>query len=105
MLGASKPLLDGYEDEGELEMEEAEGSLFRRRLRILNTQAAKALENFRKSNLSHSSMAYYYYQQNILLNSAASETEDINSIVKLAKEKLQKHAGRIENKPNLSRPK
>ena len=97
--------MEGNEDENEIEIEEAEGSLFRRKLQVLNADAAKALENYRKNNLSQSSLAYYRYQQSMLLNGAASETEDVNCTTNLANEKLYRHARRTENKPKLTRPK
>ncbi|XP_065055598.1 regulator of G-protein signaling protein-like [Rhopilema esculentum] len=98
----AKPLLEGYEDVDDGDEEKFESSLQERRLRILNKQAAQALEDYRKSNPYQSAMAYYFYQQNLLLGNMGSKQTDNRHMTTITKELGKKHLH--DNKPRLPRP-
>ena len=87
--GHCKPLIEGYEDiddDSDVDIE-FEGSLRSTKLRILNKQASRALESYRKSNPYQSAMAYYYYQQNLLLgNIGPKDTAPTERIMTITKE-------------------
>lgn len=104
-LGNAKPLLEGYEDVDESDNdqdEEQEGSLQNRKLRVLNLQAAKALEVYRKCNPYQSSMAHYCYQQNLLLSNMGSNNIARDRVTKIIKVVSPKQK---ETKPKLAKPK
>ena len=84
-----------------MDTEGAEGSLYKRKLQILNHQAAGALVNYNRGHLLQNSMAYYYYQQNLLLNSIASRSGNLDCMATFKREQVVKSE---DVKAKLARP-
>ena len=114
MLGAARPLLEGYDEDEDDDDDDGDGTDFRlefgrdydgslqaRQLRILNQQAVSALENYRKANPYQSSMAYYYYQQNLILNNVTTDSSEqrMQTVTRANHERYR------NTKPPLPKPK
>eukprot|EP00794_Sanderia_malayensis_P011320 gene11320-12506_t len=100
----AKPLLEGYEEFDEQVLaDDYQSSLQCRQLRVLNKEAAKALEDHHRTNPIHCKLAQYFYQQNLLFGGGmGNNSNPLDNINMITTEAPKRRSG--ESKPRLRKP-